>query len=126
MRDPIDILLRVQTCVRRNDGEEDVVGTAELGYRHGFPFQVTHRSDLVRTEQLEAAYVDPAQQGDRNALVNLQNEGRDEGHADVDFAGGDDLVDFRCGYLEVLDISEPLTLQELFGDVLGRDTDTGD
>jgi hypothetical protein len=110
MRDPIDVLLRVQTRVRRDDGEEDVVGTAELGYRHGFPLQVTHRSDLVRAEQLEAANVDSTQQDNRNALVDLQNERRDEGHADIDFAGGDGLVDFRCGYFEVLDIIEPLAL----------------
>ena len=78
MRDPIDVLLRVQTRVRRDDGERAVVGTPRFGYRHGFPFQVTHRSDLVRAEQLEAANVDPAQKDDRNALVDLLNERRDE------------------------------------------------
>ena len=47
----------------------------ELGNRHGFPFQVADRADLVRAEQLEAANVDSAQQDDGQPLSTCTMKG---------------------------------------------------
>ena len=44
--------------------------------------------DRAGAEQLEATYVDAGQQGDGQPDVHLHQEGRDEGHTEVNLASG--------------------------------------
>jgi hypothetical protein len=79
----------------------------------------------VCPEELEAADVDPAEQDDRESCIHLDHKRRDKRHTDIDLARRISFV--RIGdKLDILHLSKPLEVQELFGHVLRGDTNTGD
>ena len=83
--------------------------------------------DLFSPEQLKAADVAPGQDDDWIPRIHPDDSRRGEVHVDVDLARGQGLLSPDGPFfLDVLYISESLTLQELFGHVLGTQTDGGD
>src|SRR3989441_12541793 len=122
MCDPVDVLPRVDAHMCCDTGEEDLLEASLKPDRDGLPLQVTDCTDLVSAEQLEATGVNPGQEDDGVPCVYLHNEWCDEGHGNVDLAGGQSSeIAFE---LHVLYVDEPLAYHESFGHVLGRHTDS--
>ena len=88
--------------------------------------QVADRADAVGAEQLEAADVDAAEEHDRVAGVELDDERRDERHADVDLAGREGWVRGRRSIWTYCDLGEPLGREQIVGQVLRSDADAGE
>jgi hypothetical protein len=93
----------------------------------GLAPQIPDRVDPVASEQLEAADVGLGQHDDRLPGVCPDDKRGGEVQADMGLVGGEGLCDPgpRHG-LDVVHLGEPLAPKELFGDVLGGDTDAGD
>jgi hypothetical protein len=95
---------------------------SELANGNGLALQVANPVNLIGSEQLEAAAMDSPQDDDRISSIDLGDKRRAKGHADVGLA--------RCygterskTLLDVFDIGKPVALQEIFGQILRRDTD---
>src|SRR5262249_56243599 len=100
-----------------------MVGRGQLRYGYGFPTEFTNRLDALGPEQLEASGMDPAQEHDRHARVHLNDEGRNEGHADVNLTSREAWVWIGPRRLEILDVGKPFSPEQLFGYVLRRNAD---
>ena len=123
--DEIDVSLGVYADVGCHGRKEDMVWRTQLGHGDGFALEVTNRVDALGPEQLEASRMYPAEEDERQAGVDRNDEWRNEGHADVDRAGGEAGI-YVHRHLDILDAGETLAPQQLFGNVLRRNADARD
>ena len=102
-----------------------MLGAAQFGHGHGLPLQVADGAHPLGPDHLEAADVAPREDDDGVPCIHPDEERPDEVQDDVDLAGSQGWREKVPGHLDVLDIGEPLALQEVFGHVQGGDTDGG-
>jgi len=127
MRHPVDILVRVEADVHQYARQEDVLAGAERLDTDGLSFEVAHRADALCPKQHKAADVDARQQDDGVSGVHLDEQRGHEIEADVGLPGGEGLRGLDAsGGLKVLDVGEPLAVQEILRYVLRGDADAGD
>src|SRR5260370_40213014 len=69
--DPVNVLLRVEAYIGCEHRDENLLVALQLVYRDCFAFQFTSGSDLITSEQFDAAGVDPGQDDDRFTRVDL-------------------------------------------------------
>jgi len=60
VHDPVDVLTRIQTHIRRHAGEEDVCGEPQPTHGDALPLQVTDAAHALGAEEFETADVNPA------------------------------------------------------------------
>src|SRR3989442_7023223 len=118
-----DVLVWIEPHMGKHAGEEDVRGLTQLGDRDRLTLQIPDHADPVRPEQLETAWVHTAQDRDGVAGVQPHDQWRDEVQGDIDLPRCQGVRYTRRGHLDVLDVAEPLGLQEFSDDVLGGRTD---
>jgi hypothetical protein len=123
----MDVFIGVQPHIGHHACQVDVLAGAPLWHGHGLPLQVTDRPHALRPKQLETADMDARQHDNGIARVHADNERGGEAQAEVGVARGEGLREAGSFHgLDVLDLGEPLALQEVFGHVLGGNTDPGD
>src|SRR5713101_4287140 len=93
MQDPIDVRVGVQAHILCHAGHEEMMITPLLGDSHGLPLQVADGPHPLRPKQLVAADVHAPQEDDRGSRVDLDDELRGKGHADVERTGRQVLVE---------------------------------
>jgi len=122
----LDVTIQAQ-ILELLDGLRQTRELAVLLITHdlGVVAEVADRVDPIGTEQFVAADVHAPQQDNGVASVDLENEGGDEGHTEVDVARGERLIGVGQE-LNVLHVHEPLGPQQLLGDILWRDADSRD
>jgi hypothetical protein len=81
--DPLDVLPGIDTDVGDHHRCEEVVRAAQLGNGDLAAAQVTHGADTLAAEQFVAADVDPAQEQDRIAGIDLADHVGGVPHANV-------------------------------------------
>jgi hypothetical protein len=116
MRNPGDVLPRIQPHVCHYAGEEGDWAGLQVGDRDRLPFQVTDGAYALRAEQFEAADMHSSQDDNRIRLIQPDDEGCREVRAEVGVAGGERHLEiaYRVG-LDIMHIEESLGLQQLFG-----------
>jgi len=60
VHDPVDVLTRIQTHIRRHAGDKNVGREPQPTHGDALPFQVTDAAHALGAEELEAADVNPA------------------------------------------------------------------
>src|SRR5436853_563174 len=74
--DPIDVLGRVESDLRRHDAEEGVPGrAAERRDPDALPFQIDDAADAIIAEQLEAAGMEPTQNCEGRPAIGANYRG---------------------------------------------------
>src|SRR5688572_31936806 len=111
MGNDVDILTRVQTNMRRHDGQEDMATASQVGYGDGLSFQVAERADSVDADQLYATWMKTGQDYNWVAVVHLDGERPTEVRYDIHFAGSKSILDGSG--LDILRIRKPLPTQEI-------------
>ena len=110
--------------MRGHGRQEDVRGRAQVRHAHGLALEVGDAADAFGREQLEAADVHAGDDRDLFAGLDRDEQRRREVQREVDLAAGDQfrLPGAGVGH-HVADVGEAFLLQQLLGDVLGRDAD---
>ena len=74
--------------------------------------EVADGADRARAEQLKAPHVDAGEQDDGQPGVHLHQEGRDEGHAEIDLARSEGRVRVDTADVDVCEVGEALGQQQ--------------
>ena len=69
MRDPLDVLSRVQTDIRGHAAEKDVLRRCQFGNGYRLSLQVVDGADLLSPEEFEAAHVGSCQDDNRVSRI---------------------------------------------------------
>src|SRR5262245_58577535 len=95
-------------------------------HRYRLPFEVANGLHSLCPKQLVATGMHSAQEHDRRAQIDFNNERRNESHADVDLVGTHLWVKPAGWKINILDVAEALGLEQPFGHILRRDADALD
>jgi hypothetical protein len=125
--DPINILAGVDTDIAGDDGQKQMRGRSKGFDPHTLALEIENAVNPFAPEHFKAADMHGAEGGYRQPAIERGDEHGGEIRAEIDFAAGDRLgcVDGRRGVSDVADIGKALGPQQLIGDVLGGDADTG-
>ena len=127
MDDPVDVPSRVQADVRGHGREEHMLGGSDLQHGNSLSLEVTDRTNAVCPKELEAADMEASEDHDRIPGLHANDARRREVVVDVSLARRERFGDSeRARLLDVLDVGESLSLQQLAGDVLRGLTHAGD
>ena len=89
--------------------------------------QVSNPADVLVSEQLKAARVDPGQHRDRAACIHRHHKRRGEIQSKVHLAARDRVrLPRGCLSHDIVDLGEALCVQQLLGDILRRDANALD
>src|SRR5262245_9238410 len=86
IKDEVYVLAWVKTNVGSQGGQKNVVRRFRLGDGNRLALQVSNSPDSLSAEQLKTANVYPTQEHDRRVSVDLSDERRNEGHAEIELA----------------------------------------
>src|SRR5690349_24507647 len=84
--DPVNILARVQTYIRRKHRSEYVVIRSQLRNHHAFTFQVGRGPDAFAADYVDATNMAASQDSQRRTRLDAQNVSRWKREADIRLA----------------------------------------
>jgi len=89
----------------------------------GLALQVPDRLDALISEQFVTAGMNPGNQNDRFARIDLKDQAWYRLHRKIRPARREDAARLATGIFDVLHLCKSLRAQQLFGQVLRRQTD---
>ena len=125
MRQPADILGRVEADVRQDDGQEEVLDGPGFPHADGLAPEIADGADALSGEQLEAPDVGPADGHQWLTPLDRHDQVRREGQIEIRLTGTESLQSIRHPphvgtAVSVLNIGEALGAQQLLRQPLGR------
>jgi len=117
---PDDVRFGIETDVSGHGRDQYVSCIPRARDRERLAFQVSDGPHALAREDLDAADVDAGQENDRVAGIDTKAHRGTEQHSDVGLARCERVLLPADTLLDVLDVSEPLALEELLGHVLWR------